>query len=53
MTEAGGVFTDRLGNPLDKIDNFRKPFSYVASGNGTLHEKILAALGKKVDITYR
>lgn len=45
IREAGGIFTDPQGREIeiDKLD-LTRPYSYVASGNRELHDKILKCL---------
>jgi myo-inositol-1(or 4)-monophosphatase len=42
VQEAGGVFTDMQGNPIDNIElSLKKSTSLLVSGNARLHEKAL------------
>lgn len=44
IKEAGGIFTDLNGKKIAEIKNLITPYSFVASGNPTLHKKILKRL---------
>ncbi|MFA5354544.1 MAG: hypothetical protein WC291_09975 [Thermodesulfovibrionales bacterium] len=46
MKEAGGVFTDTGGNPVDAVEiGLKRSVPLLASGNSSLHEKALKLLG--------
>jgi len=45
VQEAGGVFTDMQGNPIDNIEvSLKKSTSLLVAGNARLHEKALKLL---------
>jgi myo-inositol-1(or 4)-monophosphatase len=44
VREAGGLVTDRYGQPLPPIENLRQGFSLVASATPELHQEILKRL---------
>jgi len=45
VQEAGGVFTDMQGNPIDNVEvSLKKSTSLLVSGNAKLHEKALKLL---------
>jgi len=47
VKEAGGIFTDIKGNPIETIEvSLKKNTSLLASGNERLHEKALRLLSK-------
>ena len=46
LREAGGLVTDRYGQPLPPIENLRQGFSLVASATPELHEEILKRLAE-------
>lgn len=47
IKEAGGIFTDIRGKPVDPVEvSLRKSTSLLASGNARLHEKALRLLNK-------
>jgi myo-inositol-1(or 4)-monophosphatase len=47
VKEAGGVFTDIKGNPIDATEvGLKKSSSLLVSGNERLHERALKLLGK-------
>lgn len=47
VQEAGGVFTDMNGNPIDNVDiGLKKATSLLVSGNERLHEKALMLLSR-------
>jgi len=47
VKEAGGVFTDIKGNPIDATEvGLKKSNSLLVSGNERLHERALKLLGK-------
>ena len=47
VKEAGGIFTDMKGNPIESIEiGLKKSTSLLVSGNERLHEKALRLLGK-------
>jgi myo-inositol-1(or 4)-monophosphatase len=41
---VGGEFTDLQGNEISEVDDLKTPYSYLATGNPVLHEKILNEL---------
>ena len=43
IQEAGGIFTDAVGQPLGAVE-FTAPHNIVAAGNVDLHGQILASL---------
>jgi myo-inositol-1(or 4)-monophosphatase len=46
VQEAGGIFTDMQGNPIDNIEiSLKKSTSLLVSGNARLHKKALKLLG--------
>lgn len=46
VKEAGGIFTDTKGNPVDSVEiGLRKSVPLLVSGNSRLHEKALRLLG--------
>ncbi len=47
IKEAGGIFTDWHGKEITEVNDLRQPYSYVASGNEILHQKILESLNKE------
>ena len=48
VREAGGIFTDMEGTPIDKVElGLRKSTSLLVSGNEKLHEKALKLLEKR------
>lgn len=47
VKEAGGIFTDIKGNPIETVEvSLKKSTSLLVSGNERLHEKALRLLGK-------
>lgn len=49
VKEAGGVFTDMTGNPIDAVEvSLKKSTSLLVSGNERLHENALRLLKKTV-----
>lgn len=47
VMEAGGIFTDMKGNPIDTIEvSLKKSTSLLVSGNERLHEKALRLLSR-------
>ena len=47
IKEAGGIFTDIKGNPIEAVEvSLKKSTSLLASGNEKLHEKALRLLSK-------
>ena len=45
VKEAGGIFTDMMGNPVDSVEvSLKKSTSLLVSGNKRLHEKALEFL---------
>jgi myo-inositol-1(or 4)-monophosphatase len=47
IKEAGGIFTDIKGNPIEAVEvSLKKNTSLLASGNERLHEKALRLLSK-------
>jgi myo-inositol-1(or 4)-monophosphatase len=48
VREAGGIFTDMEGTPIDKVElGLKKSTSLLVSGNEKLHEKALKLLDKR------
>lgn len=48
VQEAGGVFTDLEGNPIDSVEiGLKKSTSLLVSGNIRLHEKVLRLLSRR------
>jgi myo-inositol-1(or 4)-monophosphatase len=47
VKEAGGIFTDIKGNPIEAVEvSLKKTTSLLASGNEKLHEKALRLLSR-------
>lgn len=47
VREAGGIFTDIKGNPIDNLEvGLKKSYSLLVSGNERLHEMALRLLGR-------
>jgi len=48
VKEAGGIFTDFKGNPIETIEvSIKKSTSLLVSGNEKLHERALRLLSRK------
>jgi myo-inositol-1(or 4)-monophosphatase len=48
VREAGGIFTDMEGTPIDAVElGIKRATSLLVSGNGMLHEKALRLLNKR------
>jgi myo-inositol-1(or 4)-monophosphatase len=52
VLEAGGLVTDRLGQPLPPIEDLRQGFSLIAAATPELHAAILARLAD-VEIAHK
>lgn len=44
VRKGGGFFTDLKGRPIEDVESMTTPYSYVASGNGYIHGKLLELL---------
>ena len=51
VKEAGGIFTDVKGNPIEKVEvGLQRSVSLLVSGNALLHEKALRLLNTTADL---
>lgn len=51
VKEAGGIFTDVKGNPIETIEvGLQRSVSLLVSGNALLHEKALRLLSRTADL---